>query len=148
MYSVWHFLQIIKLKEDSESIQKCHNEELQNISSDLEDKSTSEVQLNLEVLFSSNSITKELIPLDANNWYNCFYYLLLLLLLLFLFYRCRNWSKQPWRHWRVKMTPKSNASRIYQTWLLWWRGTRSLLFFIIGLWNYTIFSVFEHFIFA
>ncbi len=51
MYSVWHFLQIIKLKEDSESIQKCHNEELQNISSDLEDKSTSEVQLNLEVLF-------------------------------------------------------------------------------------------------
>uniref|UniRef100_A0A673JIY1 Synaptonemal complex protein 1 n=1 Tax=Sinocyclocheilus rhinocerous TaxID=307959 RepID=A0A673JIY1_9TELE len=44
-----YFLQIIKLKEDSESIEKCHKEELQKISSDLEDKSTSEAQLNLEV---------------------------------------------------------------------------------------------------
>ncbi len=46
-----YFLQIIKLKEDSESIQKSHKEELQKISSDLKDKSTSEVQLNLEVNF-------------------------------------------------------------------------------------------------
>uniref|UniRef100_A0A672QK97 Synaptonemal complex protein 1 n=1 Tax=Sinocyclocheilus grahami TaxID=75366 RepID=A0A672QK97_SINGR len=44
-----YFLQIIKLKEDSESIEKCHKEELQKISSDLKDKSTLEAQLNLEV---------------------------------------------------------------------------------------------------
>ncbi|KAI2663834.1 Synaptonemal complex protein 1 [Labeo rohita] len=41
--------EIIKLKEDSESIKKHHKEELQKLSSDLEDKSTSEAQLNLEV---------------------------------------------------------------------------------------------------
>uniref|UniRef100_A0A9J8ALA4 Synaptonemal complex protein 1 n=1 Tax=Cyprinus carpio carpio TaxID=630221 RepID=A0A9J8ALA4_CYPCA len=41
--------EIIKLKEDSESIEKCHMEELQKISSDFEDKSTSEAQLNPEV---------------------------------------------------------------------------------------------------
>lgn len=139
-YSVFtYFLQIIKLKEDSESIEKCHMEELQKISSDFEDKSTSEAQLNLEVnfFFSSNAITENLIKPDTNN---CF---------LFCFFcRCRNWSKQPWRHWRVKMTQKSNASRRYQTWLLWWRDTRSLLFLISGLWNDTIFSAFEHFLFT
>ncbi|XP_058635018.1 synaptonemal complex protein 1-like isoform X2 [Onychostoma macrolepis] len=41
--------EIIKLKEDSDSIKKRHKEELQKISSDLEEKSTSEVQVNLEV---------------------------------------------------------------------------------------------------
>lgn len=73
-----YFLQIIKLKEDSESIQKCYKEELQKISSDLKDKSTSEVQLNLEVIFLF--------------FYFIFFFHQMLELKNFLFFfcRCRN----------------------------------------------------------
>lgn len=47
-----------KLKEDSDDLKKRHIEELQKIRSDLEDMSTAEEQLKLEVFF---------LPIKCNN---------------------------------------------------------------------------------